>query len=139
MIGGVACYDEVVDLRPATARLLGVQGDPFAFRLVVRDLDGDPVDVTLWDWRGTVSTGRVRLNFEWAADAGGVSLWMRGDDTARLPARGEFPFSVACRQPTAGEGQTILSGHMSVTSVTADPLRSDPDLIPADAPEPVPA
>jgi hypothetical protein len=130
---------EVIDLRPAAARLLGVAGDPFAFRLILRDPDGGPVDVTLWDWRATVDTGRVRLDFEWAADDQGVSLWMRGDDTARIPTRGEFPYDVATRQPAAGEGQTVLSGLMSVERRTTDPLRSDPDLIPADAPEPVPA
>jgi hypothetical protein len=134
----VACYDEVIDLRPLTARLLGKAGDLFGFRLILRDSVGDPVDVTLWDWRATVDLGRVRLDFEWAADAGGVSLWMRGDDTARIPERRDFPFDVACRQPTAGEGVTVLSGVMVMERRTTDPLRSDPGLTPAEA-EPVPA
>ena len=134
----MACSGEIVDLRPTRARLLGVAGDPFQFRLILRDSDGDPVDVSAWTWRATVSTGRVRLDFEWAADDAGVSLWMRGDDTARIPEGREFPYDVACRQPTAGEGQTVLSGQMVMDRRTTDALRSDPDLTPADA-EPVPA
>jgi hypothetical protein len=133
-----SCSGEVVDLRPTRAQLLGVAGDPFAFRLTLRDPDGDPIDVALWDWRATVTTGPVRLDFEWAADDSGVSLWMRGDDTARIPTGREFPYDVACRQPTAGEGMTVLSGEVFMLRRTTDALRSDPDLIPAEA-EPVPA
>jgi hypothetical protein len=122
---------QTVNLQPVRARLLAVVGDPFEFRVILRDPDGDPIDVTLWDFRATVSTGRVRIDFEWAADDTGVSFWMRGDDTARLPQDREFPFDVAARQPTAGEGSTVLSGEMVAARRVTDPLRNDPELVPA--------
>lgn len=128
----MTCPGEVIDLRPARARLLGVTGDPLGFRLYLKDEDGAVVDVSAWDWAATITTGRARLAFECYPDAAGVSLFMRGDDTARIPPRAEFPFDVAARQPTAGEGQLVLSGQVVLEARVTDPLRSDPDLAPAD-------
>jgi hypothetical protein len=118
---------QVVDAWPMEATLRPVAGDPFAFRLVLLDSDGQPVDVSLWTWAATVTSGRLRLDFEWAADEGGVRLWLRGDATARLPVGRPLPFDVACRQPAGGEGVMVLAGDMVVKARVTDPLRSDPD------------
>jgi hypothetical protein len=120
----------VVDSWPLEATLRAVSGDPFAFRLVLLGDDGDPVDVMQWDWAATVTTGRLRLDFEWAADEGGVRLWLRGDATARLPVGKPLPFDVACRQPAAGEGVMVLAGKMMVKSRVTDQLRNDPETAP---------
>ena len=77
----------VVDAWPLDATLRAVAGDPFSFRVQLLDGDGQVVDVSAWTWAATVTTGQLRLDFEWTADAEGVRLWLRGDDTARLPAR----------------------------------------------------
>lgn len=126
---------QVVDLLPQRARLLAYAGDPFSFRIEVVDEDGDPsVDVSGWEWRATVTTGNQRLDFECEGDETGVDVWMRGEDTARLPTSGrEFPFDVTGRQPAAGEGTTVLRGEMTATRRVTIPLRSDPEAEPADA------
>jgi hypothetical protein len=132
----------VVDAWPAEATLRAVAGDPFAFRLVLRDPEGGAVDVSLWEWRATVTTGRIRLDFEALADEGGVRLIMRGDDTARLYAERAgkpCPFDVACRQPSAGEGSTVLAGDMLVMRRVTDPIRYDPDVAPGREDDLVPA
>ena len=112
------------------ATLRAVQGDPFSFRVQLLDSDGEPVDVSLWKWAATVTTGRLRLDFEWSADAEGARLWLRGDDTARLPAGRSYPYDVACRQDAAGEGVMVLAGQMAVKTRVTDPLRSDPETAP---------
>jgi hypothetical protein len=122
----------VVDAWPQQATLRAVAGDPFSFRVQLRDADGQPVDPMLWDWSCTVTTGHLRLDFEWAADDQGVRLWLRGDDVARLPAGRGWPFDVTCRQPAAGEGVTILAGDMFVRPRITAPLRSDPYAVPSD-------
>jgi hypothetical protein len=122
----------LVDAWPARATLRAVRGDPFAFRLVLRDEQGDPVDVSLWEWRATVSTGSLRLDFEALADEGGVRLWLRGDDTARLSTLRAWPFDVTCRAPSAGEGVMVLAGEMVLKARITDPLRHDPDAAPRD-------
>jgi hypothetical protein len=128
-----------VDAWPVEATLRAVAGDPFAFRLVLLDGDGQPVDVSLWEWAATVhATSRLRLDFEWAADEGGVRLWLRGDDTARCAIGQPLGFDVACRQPAAGEGTVVLAGTMMVRARVTDPLRSDPDAAPLEG-ELVPA
>jgi hypothetical protein len=120
-----------VDAWPLEATLRAVAGDPFAFRLVLLDDDGQPVDVSLWTWAATVvGSSRLRLDFETAADEGGVRLWLRGDDTARLPVGPALDFDVACRQPAGGEGVMVLAGQMFVKARVTDPLRSDPDTAP---------
>lgn len=123
--------ERVVDAWPLEATLRAVQGDPFSFRLQVRDDAGELVDVSLWSWAATVTTGRLRLDFASAADDTGVRLWLRGDDTARLTTTKPSPFDVTCRQPSAGEGVTVLAGQMWVKSRVTAPLRSDPELVPA--------
>lgn len=122
----------LIDAWPARATLRAVRGDPFAFRLVLRDADGDPIDVSLWEWRATVSTGALRLDFETLADDTGVRIWMRGDDTARLSTLRAWPFDVTCRQPSAGEGVVVLMGEMQTKARITDPLRHDPDAAPRD-------
>jgi hypothetical protein len=124
------CRPATVDAWPVEATLRAVAGDPFAFRLVLLDGDGQPVDVALWEWAATVSTGTLRLEFEHAADEGGVRLWLRGDATARLAPGKPASFDVACRQPAAGEGVMVLAGQMEVKARVTDPLRSDPDAAP---------
>jgi hypothetical protein len=120
----------VVDAWPMEATLRVVAGDPFAFRVVLLDGDGQAVDVSLWDWAATVTDGRLRLDFEWAADEGGVRLWLRGDDTARLSPGRPVSFDVACRQPAGGEGVMVLAGPMMVKGRVTDPLRNE-ELVPA--------
>jgi hypothetical protein len=122
--------DPVVDAWPMEATLRAVAGDPFAFRLVLLDSDGDPIDVMMWDWAATVTTGRLRLDFGWAADEGGVRLWLRGDDTARLPVGKRCRYDVACRQPAGGEGVMVLAGEMTIKGRVTDPLRNDPETAP---------
>jgi hypothetical protein len=126
----------VVDGWPQQATLRAVAGDPFSFGLQLRGPDG-LVDVSAWDWAGSVTTGRVRLHFEtmtYSGDDGatGVRLWLRGDETAQLPPGKGWPFDVACRQPAAGEGVTVLAGEMFTKPRVTDPLRSDPDAAPRD-------
>jgi hypothetical protein len=120
----------VVDAWPRAATLRVVAGDPFAFRLVLLDGDGHPVDVSLWTWAATATTSRLRLDFESAADDAGVRLWLRGDQTGRLTPGGQVAYDVACRQPAAGEGVMVLAGQMEVMARVTDPLRSDPDTAP---------
>ena len=121
-----------VDAWPAEVTLRAVRGDPFAFRVILRDDDGQAVDVSAWEWRATVSTGALVLDFEWSADEGGVRLWLRGDDTARLSTLRAWPVDVSCRQPSAGEGVMVLAGTMLVRSRVSDPLRHAPDATPRD-------
>jgi hypothetical protein len=120
-----------VDAWPMQATLRAVAGDPFSFRVQLRDEQGDLIDVSLWEWGATVTTGPLRLDFETAADDTGVRLWLRGDDTARLPLVKACPYDVACRQPSAGEGVTVLAGDLFVKPRVSAPLRSDPLLVPA--------
>lgn len=122
--------EAVIDSWPATATLRAVQGDPFAYRLLVLDEDDNPVDTSQWEWRSTVASSSIRLDFEIRPDDEGVWLWLRGDDTARLGTMVPYQFDVACRQPEAGEGMTVLRGMMFIQSRTTDVLRSDPDLRP---------
>lgn len=122
----------MVDAWPLQATLRAVSGDPFSFRLQLRDDQGDLVDVSLWAWAATVTTGKLRLDWEWAADQTGVRFWLRGDDTARLPTGRGWPFDVTGRQPTAGEGVTIVAGQMEVRARVTAPLRNDPDAVPRD-------
>jgi len=117
----------VVDAWPIEATLRAVAGDPFAFRLVLLGDDGQPVDVSLWTFAATATTGALRLDFEWAADDTGVRLWLRGDATGRLAPGRPVAYDVAARQPTAGEGVMVLAGQMEVKARVTDPLRSDPD------------
>jgi hypothetical protein len=120
-----------VDAWPQDATLRAVAGDPFAFRLVLLGDDGQPVDVSLWTWAATVvGFNRLRLDFGWQADDTGVRLWLRGDETARLPVSTPLDFDVACRQPAGGEGVTVLAGQMILKPRVTDPLRSDPDAAP---------
>ena len=128
----------LVDAWPVEAVLRFVAGDPFSFRVQLLDGDGQAVDVSTWTWAATVTTGRLRLDFEWAADAEGVRLWLRGDDTARLPTGRAYPYDVAVRQQGAGEGVTVVAGTMLGKPRVTDPIRHDPDAVPADR-EPVPA
>jgi hypothetical protein len=120
----------VVDAWPIEATLRAVAGDPFAFRVVLLGDDGQAVDVELWAWAATVDTGALRLDFEHAADEGGVRLWLRGDDTARLPIGRPLAFDVACRQPAGGEVVLVLAGQMLVKARVTDPLRNDPETAP---------
>ena len=129
---------QVVDAWPLEATLRAVAGDLFSFRVVLLDDDGQPVDVSTWLWAATVTTGSLRLDFEWAADEGGVRLWLRGDATARCATGIALAFDVACRQPAAGEGTVVLAGTMMVRARVTDPLRSDPDAGPREG-ELVPA
>jgi len=120
----------LVDAWPQEATLRAVAGDPFSFRVVLRDGDGQAVDVSEWTWAATVDTGTLRLDFEWSADESGVRLWLRGDSTARLPIGRPLAFDVACRQPAGGEGTMVLSGQMRVKARVTDPLRNDPETAP---------
>ena len=120
----------VVDAWPVEATLRPVAGDPFSFRVVLLGDDGQPVDVSTWLWAATVTTGSLRLDFEWAADDTGARLWLRGDATARLPTGRPLAFDVAVRQPAAGEGVMVLAGQMMVKARVTDQLRDDPDTAP---------
>jgi hypothetical protein len=128
----------VVDAWPVEVTLRPVAGDPFSFRAVLRGDDGQPVDVSAWDFAATLTTGTLRLDFEWAADDTGVRFWLRGEDTARLTPGRPATYDVAARQPTAGEGVMILAGKVEVKGRVTDPLRSDPDTGPREG-ELVPA
>jgi hypothetical protein len=129
---------QVIDAWPQEATLRVVRGDPFSFRVVLRGDDGQPVDVSAWEWAATLTTGTLRLDFEWSADDAGVRLWLRGDDTERLSAGRPVTYDVACRQPASGEGVMVLSGEVKVKDRVTDPMRSDPDTAPREG-ELVPA
>ena len=126
----------VLDLQPARVRVLFYCCDPVPVRVRVLDELGDTVDVSDWEWRAVLTTGRERFDLETYPDEGGVTCYLRGDESARIPDGQEFPFDVAGRQPTAGEGITVLSGVMLGGRRTGAPLRSDPDAVPAGAPVP---
>lgn len=122
----------VIDLEPARVRVLFRCGDPLAFRVLVLDDEGDLVDVSLWSFRGTVDTGRERLDFTLMPDEGGVTVWMSGDDTIRIPDGKPYPFDVSGMQAAAGEGVTLVGGDMQGSRRVSTPLRSDPDAVPAE-------
>jgi hypothetical protein len=111
---------------PAEARLLAYAGDPFEFGIHVRDSGGEEIDTTSWDWRGTVETGRARIDFTITPGPDGVAIRMGGDDTARLPHGKDFPYDVSTRPPGAPEGHTVLSGQMTAAARVTAPLRADP-------------
>lgn len=129
----------VVDARPARATLYVTGGDPFTFRLVLRGEDGELADVSGWEWAGSVTTGRLTLPFEFGPDDTGVWIGLRGDVTAQLPAGRAFPFDIACRQPTAGEGVTVLAGELTASPRVTPPLRDDPEARPGREDDLVPA
>jgi hypothetical protein len=122
----------VVDLQPQEVALLGIVGDPFSFHVRLLDDNDDPVDVSLWDWRATVTTGSERLDFDARPEGDGLVLGMRGDTTIRIPSNREFPFDLTGRPPSAGEGVMVLRGQMTMGPRVTEPLRSDPDAAPQD-------
>jgi hypothetical protein len=138
-VSAAGCPAAEVSAWPAEAVLRIVRGDPFAFRIVLRSAGGDPVDVSAWQFTGTVASDRARLDFEWQADEGGVNLWLRGDDTERLSTLRAGRFDVSAMQPAAGEGTVILAGLAKVKARVGAPMRNDPDVVPGREQEAIPA
>jgi hypothetical protein len=121
----LGCSAEV-SLLPAAARLRAYAGDPIEFGIHVRDADGNEIDTTGWDWRGTLTTGRERIDFQITPRPDGVRIRMAGDGTARLPHGKEFPYDVTTRPPGDAEGRTVLRGQMVSMARVTEPLRAEP-------------
>jgi hypothetical protein len=118
-----------VDLTPATVRLLAYAGDPFDLHLVL-SLDGAPVDVSQWIWAAWIAApDGVVIPFLTESEPTGVRLYLRGQDTARLPARFS-PYDVTGRDPDAGEGRTVISGDIIAFSRVTPPLRGSAAVAP---------
>lgn len=118
-----------VSLVPDEALLLMYSGDPFDFAVQL-SIDGAPADVSQWTWRASIETGRGRLDFEWEPEPDGVRLWLRGEETGRLAIDTALPFDVTGRDPDAGEGRTVLRGHVKVTARVTEPFRVGAEPVP---------
>jgi hypothetical protein len=109
-----------VDVRPESAALLIYEGDPAGFAIHLELADGSPADVAGWEWRAWISTSPP-TPFECYGEADGVTIYLPGRDSRGLSGR-TWRFDVAGREPSAGEGITVLSGTVTATRRVTDPL-----------------
>lgn len=118
-----------VDLTPAQASLLAYQGDPFDFRIVLT-VDGRPADVSRWTWLAWIQVDPATVvPFLWDPEPDGVRLYLRGEDTFRLPDSWSR-FDVTGRDPDAGEGRTVLRGDIIAYQRVTPPLRAGAEVGP---------
>jgi hypothetical protein len=111
----------VVDLRPLSITWHMYQGDPQELRVhLVHQDDGTPADVAGWSWSARIAT-IPPTPFECFGEDDGVTLYLRGAGTYNLGGRW-WPFDVACRNPDAGEGVTVLRGQVLATARVTEPL-----------------
>jgi hypothetical protein len=112
----------MVDAIPQQWRFRAYQGDPFDFQIHLTNPDGSPADVVGWSWAAQIDLGPGLLPFETTGREDGVDLYLRGDETLRLPAR-YCPFDVKGRNPLAGDGHTVLRGIiLAAPRVTVPPI-----------------
>lgn len=111
-----------IDVRPVEVTWRIYQGDPQDLRVHLVLPDGTPADVAGWAWSAWIAT-QPRTAFECYGEDDGVTLFLRGPDTYGLIGR-QWPFDVACRDPAAGEGRTVIRGTIMATPRVTDALRS---------------
>ena len=121
MMGNVR--PQAIDLRPVSVVCRGYQGDPFDWSVALQADDGSPADVESWSWQAWIDTGDgVVIPWICTPEPDGVGLYLRGQDTLRLPVTKHCAFDVTGRDPEAGEGRTIVSGHIIVAPRVTPPL-----------------
>jgi hypothetical protein len=112
-----------IDQLPASVICRGYQGDPFDWGLDLILEDGTPGDLDGWTWQGWIEAGDgVVIPWICTPDPHGVSLYLRGQDTLRLPSS-YCPFDVTGRDPEAGEGHTVVRGSILCQERVTPPLR----------------
>jgi hypothetical protein len=109
-----------VDERPESVTWEIYEGDPQSLRVRLVLDDGSPADVAGWAWRAWAAT-TPPTPFECNGEDDGVTLSIRGADTYPLVGR-RWRFDVTCRNPVAGEGVTVLQGHVLATRRVTQPL-----------------
>jgi hypothetical protein len=118
----MSSMQSVVDHTPHYGECKGYQGDPFDWALAVTGPDGAPADLDGWTWQAWIDTGNAVIPWICTATPDGVELYLRGQDTMRLPDR-YCPFDVTGRDPAAGEGYTIAAGYIRCGQRITPPLR----------------
>jgi hypothetical protein len=113
-----------VDHTPLQVVCRGYQGDPFDWGIVLTLEDGTPADLADWTWQAWIDLGQG-LVVPWICtpEAHGVALYLRGQDTIRVPNR-YCPFDVTGRDPEAGEGRTVAAGYLTCAPRITPPLRA---------------
>lgn len=120
---------QIIDRTPAEVTLKAYQGDAFDLHLVL-SVDGLPVDVSQWSWLAWIRiAGGVVIPFLWEPEPSGVRLYLRGQDTARLPALYSH-YDVTGRDPDAGEGRTVIAGRIIAYERVTPPLRAGAEIGP---------
>lgn len=107
--------DAPVGLRPGLLNLLVLRGDEFRERLVWKDANGDPLDITGWVLEGQLREaygGALLANFV-LDDVGlpdnEVNLRLADTDTAAL-GEGVFPWDLVRVSGGPSSPRTVLSG-----------------------------
>jgi hypothetical protein len=108
------------DVRPQYVRWRIYAGDPAELRLHLTMPDGSPADVDGWAWAGAVGTSPPTA-FECYPEPDGLVAYLRGEDTTDLVDQ-YWPFDITGRDPAAGEGRTVLRGHVNATPRVTRPL-----------------
>lgn len=103
-----------IDSRPSLVEITCYGGDPFDFQVHLT-VDGQPADVYGWSWAAQIDLDPGLLAWECTGEPDGVSLYLRGSETLRLPTR-YCAFDVIGRNPAAGEGRAVLRGFILATS-----------------------
>jgi hypothetical protein len=118
---------EVIDLRPTPVLCRGYQGDPFDWSIDLT-VNGQPADLDGWSWEAWIDLdGGLVVPWICTPEPHGVALYLRGADTARLPAS-YCPFDVTGRDPDAGEGRTFVRGSILCGERITPPLRAHASL-----------
>jgi hypothetical protein len=112
--------DFTVDLRPEAMAWLIYEGDPSGLAIHLELADGSPADVTGWEWRAWVGTSPP-TPMECYGETDGVTVYLPGRDSRGLSGR-VWRFDVTGREPSAGEGVTVLRGELTATRRVTDPL-----------------
>jgi hypothetical protein len=110
----VTTTKRVIDLRPATMRLLAYAGDPFALMVRIK-VNGQPPqqDLTDWVWTAQVRIPNEVVPFQVRNLVDAVELSMGGSDTDRIAVGGRYwRWSLNGRNPNASEGYTLIDGWM---------------------------
>lgn len=111
--------DAPVGLRPGSLNLLVVRGDAFRERLVWRDADGDPLDVSGWTFVGQLrDTYSGALLADFTIDRTGlpdneINLRLSDADTVGL-GEGVYPYDLVRTVGGPSAPRTMLSGVVVV-------------------------
>lgn len=111
--------DAPVGLRPGSLNLLVVRGDAFRERLVWRDADGQPLDVSDWTFVGQLrDTFAGALLADFVIDRSGLpdnefNLRLEAADTVGI-GEGVYPFDLVRTVGGPSAPRTMLSGVVVV-------------------------